>query len=160
MTDALSEVSNTDHEEPAGKYRSRAESRSYWQYIRSSAWLESEARLEELRRAGYRCRICNRAEGEIQLEVHHRSYTRLGHESPEDLTTLCVDCHRLYTDAARRARYARHGILPRKAFHLPGRRFRSNRYTEDLYNELLRARAEFNWHHSSPHGQRAACRSA
>jgi hypothetical protein len=152
MTDAPSAPRNADREEPAGTSRSDSESRTYWQYIRSSAWLESEARLEELRRAGYRCRICNRGPYEIQIEVHHRTYARLGHERPEDLTTLCIDCHRLYTDAARRARYAEHRILPCKVLHVPVRRFLSGPDTEDLYNELLRARAVFDWHHASPYG--------
>lgn len=44
-----------------------------------------------LARAKYRCQICNA--NDRQLDVHHRTYERLGREQIEDLTVLCHDCH-------------------------------------------------------------------
>jgi 5-methylcytosine-specific restriction endonuclease McrA len=42
-------------------------------------------------RANYRCEQCGKPWG---LEVHHKTYERLGKESLDDLTCLCRDCHR------------------------------------------------------------------
>ena len=81
---------------------------TYSEYIKSTGWRSSAARRIELAASGYRCRICNRPESEVQLEVHHRTYERLGAEEPGDLTTLCCDCHQVVTDMLRRRRYAVH----------------------------------------------------
>jgi len=40
------------------------------------------------------------------LEVHHISYERYGHESVDDLISVCARCHYILTDAIRRERYA------------------------------------------------------
>jgi hypothetical protein len=54
----------------------------YEAYINSDAWRSSPARLDALRRDDYRCRGCNAAD---DLDVHHRTYERLGRERPEIL---------------------------------------------------------------------------
>lgn len=70
------------------------ESIDYYEYIKSPEWkLKADAAKE---RAGYRCQICNRPNTEISLNAHHRTYERLGNETPEDITVLCRDCHELY----------------------------------------------------------------
>lgn len=75
--------------------------REYTTYLQSSAW--QQKRQEALRRDQYRCRLCN---SRARLEVHHRTYTRLGNECVEDLTTLCGACHHRHhgrqEDTARR----------------------------------------------------------
>lgn len=75
---------------------SRAASRSgfvdYGAYIRSAEW-ERKARAAR-ERAGFRCQVCN--DPHQVLHTHHRTYARLGHERPSDLTVLCADCHRLF----------------------------------------------------------------
>ena len=65
---------------------------TYEAYIRSDEWRERADVAKK--RAGYRCQICNR--GDITLNVHHRTYERLGNELPEDLTVLCRNCHELF----------------------------------------------------------------
>jgi len=40
------------------------------------------------------------------LEVHHISYERFGHESKEDLIAVCARCHDILTSAIRQERYA------------------------------------------------------
>jgi hypothetical protein len=65
---------------------------NYYKYIASPAWRAKADAAKE--RAGYRCQVCNR--GDVQLDAHHRTYDRLGHERPEDITVLCHDCHELY----------------------------------------------------------------
>jgi hypothetical protein len=76
----------------------------YREYMASAAWRAK--RQVELKASGNRCRGCNLGSDVIQLEVHHRSYARFGNELPEDLTTLCVDCHPAITAVIRRRRYA------------------------------------------------------
>jgi hypothetical protein len=77
----------------------------YAKYIGSALWRNSPARLAELAASGGRCRTCNNAAPEFQLQVHHRTYARLGAEVVGDLTTLCVECHLVITDVIRRRRY-------------------------------------------------------
>ncbi len=67
----------------------------YQKYIQSDEW---KAKAEAAKKAaGYRCQVCNHGkdEGAI-LDAHHRTYIRLGHERPEDITVLCRDCHGLF----------------------------------------------------------------
>jgi 5-methylcytosine-specific restriction endonuclease McrA len=78
----------------------------YSEYITSSTWRDSTARRAELAAARFRCRLCNRTNAEASLEVHHRTYERLGAEEASDLTTLCRECHVVVTDLLRRRRYA------------------------------------------------------
>jgi len=62
----------------------------YNQYILSARWkLTREAAL---RRDKRRCVGCGKAD---KLQVHHKTYARLGDEALDDLVTLCMDCHRL-----------------------------------------------------------------
>lgn len=75
---------------------------NYETYIKSEQWRFRAAAMRWL--AGYRCAICG---SQNALEVHHKTYERLGDERPEDLVVLCAECH---------ARF--HGKLAAK----PGRR--------------------------------------
>ena len=50
-------------------------------------------RLEVIARDGGRCVVCY-AQGDLQ--VHHRTYERIGYERLSDLTTLCADCHGMF----------------------------------------------------------------
>ena len=79
---------------------------NYHTYIASREWRQNPVRLAELEASGFRCRLCNGDGTDSALEVHHRTYANLGNEQPNDLTTLCRRCHRLFTDHFRRLRYA------------------------------------------------------
>jgi hypothetical protein len=63
----------------------------YRQYLQTSEWRE-RAEATKARFGGH-CALCNGTDG---LEAHHRTYERVGHELPEDLTALCSDCHGAY----------------------------------------------------------------
>jgi replicative DNA helicase len=65
----------------------------YAAYRLTPRW--QELRGLALERDGYRCRVCNSPE---RLDVHHRTYDRVGHEEVGDLTTLCDECHSRYHD--------------------------------------------------------------
>lgn len=64
-------------------------------------------RAEARRRAKHRCRICRTAK---DLHVHHKTYKRLGQETPADLIVLCAEhhfgCHAFIREWRRR-RYRR-----------------------------------------------------
>lgn len=60
-------------------------------YYRTPEW--QSHRRESLRRAKYRCQVCNHR-GE--LHVCHRTFERRGDEWPQDLVVLCRRCHELY----------------------------------------------------------------
>ena len=48
-------------------------------------------RQQVLRRDGWRCQLCG---ARANLEVHHQHFrSHSGHDSEENLITLCVSCH-------------------------------------------------------------------
>lgn len=79
----------------------------YVAYITSTAWRNNPARLRELAAANYACRLCpNAAAAGARIEVHHRTYERLGNEIDGDLIALCSECHLGVTSTLRARRYA------------------------------------------------------
>jgi hypothetical protein len=63
----------------------------YNEYLETQHWRDCRARAID--RAGGACQICN-TPGD--LDVHHRTYARLGEEADADLVTLCRPCHTLF----------------------------------------------------------------
>lgn len=63
----------------------------YEEYIRSPEWHEKAAAIKK--KFGGRCQACN---SNVKVQVHHRTYERLGHELDTDLTVLCEHCHKLF----------------------------------------------------------------
>jgi HNH endonuclease len=61
----------------------------YSWYLRTPHWRAT--RLKAIRRGGFRCARCCVADA--LLEVHHKTYVRLGAERDDDLVPLCEDCH-------------------------------------------------------------------
>jgi 5-methylcytosine-specific restriction endonuclease McrA len=75
---------------------------SYREYLASPGWrAKAEAMLWI---AGYRCQVCNTHRDEATLDVHHRTYERVGGERPGDLIVLCRDCHELFHAGSKPAR--------------------------------------------------------
>ena len=62
----------------------------YGKYMRSLKWQKFKRRLKRDR--GTTCERCH-ATG-VAVEVHHKTYERLGCELPEDVEILCRECHR------------------------------------------------------------------
>jgi hypothetical protein len=76
--------------EPVDEARLAAlSSMPYWLYLRTPEWRRTRAAA--LVRAGHRCSLDGTHVK--SLEVHHRSYERLGKELESDLTVLCRSCH-------------------------------------------------------------------
>ena len=69
----------------------------YKEYLQTPHW--KGKREDKLRAVGYRCQVCNRGVG--TLDVHHRTYERLGQELDEDLTVLCRACHSIFHEQRR-----------------------------------------------------------
>ena len=59
-----------------------------WYVNNSQLW--QNTREWALQRAEYKCEKCGVS---FPLQVHHKSYSRLGKEHPDDLVVLCQDCH-------------------------------------------------------------------
>lgn len=68
----------------------------YREYLNSPEW-QAKRRLA-LEQAGWRCKVCNST---TRLQVHHRTYDRVGNEELCDLTVLCATCHQLFHDGGR-----------------------------------------------------------
>lgn len=71
----------------------RVESGQYDDYLRSDEWRSK--RDYYLGRAMHRCQLCNKpgGPGGRGLQVHHRTYERVGAELDADVIVLCGDCH-------------------------------------------------------------------
>jgi 5-methylcytosine-specific restriction endonuclease McrA len=63
---------------------------TYEAYIRSQEWRD---KAEALKTEAGECAMCGSG---VNLEVHHRTYARLGREHPLDLIVLCRPCHARY----------------------------------------------------------------
>jgi hypothetical protein len=73
--------------------------REYTNYINSARW--RNIRTLMIKQAGGKCASCGAAGTPSKpLEVHHKTYERLGRESMSDLDVLCRPCHEI-ADAKR-----------------------------------------------------------
>jgi len=72
-----------------GDTRTQMKLHEYQDYLKSEAW-QGKRKLA-LERAKYACQLCSSPNN---LQVHHRTYERIGNELLEDLTVLCDGCHK------------------------------------------------------------------
>lgn len=63
----------------------------YDTYLASEHW--QQVRRRALWTWDYRCAVCNSAQF---VDVHHRTYKRLGRERWNDVIVLCRTCHENY----------------------------------------------------------------
>jgi 5-methylcytosine-specific restriction endonuclease McrA len=73
-------------------------SNKYSDYLQSPEW--QNKRGEVLTFWNRRCALCN---SDQNVQVHHRTYERMGHEKLTDLIPLCDKCHERHSE------YMRHG---------------------------------------------------
>lgn len=76
---------NGGHGPPPAEYKHSPE---YLARIASSEWTEFCKKIKGLWHD--RCAICY---ARVALQVHHRTYVRLGHELKTDVLPLCRNCH-------------------------------------------------------------------
>ena len=65
----------------------------YQAYLRSPIWQAKRELILDF--YGNKCAVCNSTDG---VDVHHRTYERIGHERWSDLVALCRYCHSLHHD--------------------------------------------------------------
>lgn len=53
-----------------------------------------QAKIERIARTNSRYQQCDAFHPSENLQMHHLTYERLGHERDEDLVLLCKECHR------------------------------------------------------------------
>lgn len=75
------------------EFRLKGDQRWYREiYLNSIYWVRY-VRPFMLGRADHKCESCGQRNA--TLDVHHKTYERLGFELPEDLEVLCRDCHEI-----------------------------------------------------------------
>ena len=65
--------------------------KSYKKYIESPVWQATRKRFHQSFYCKRKCYICGA--GECPLDLHHKTYLRLGQELLSDLIELCPVCH-------------------------------------------------------------------
>lgn len=60
----------------------------YQEYLLTTHW--QWKRYRKLAQVGFRCEHCR---GTVLLQVHHKTYERIGTERMSDLVVLCDGCH-------------------------------------------------------------------
>ena len=102
--------------------------KSYKEYLQSQHWLVTKdyfyshsQRILMMRRSGGICCEFCRTKGKVNL--HHKTYERLGNERCTDLIILCDDCHQQIHD------------LPRN-IKLPHRTRKLRRLTRRIRDEI------------------------
>jgi 5-methylcytosine-specific restriction endonuclease McrA len=66
----------------------RIRTAAYINYINSDVWREKKKIF--IKKFGNVCQLC-KSKGYVEL--HHKTYDRLGHELDSDLILLCKSCH-------------------------------------------------------------------
>ncbi len=109
----------------------------YWQYLRTPEWRRTRAAV--LLRSGNACSLDTTHTK--NLDVHHRTYERLGAELTTDIVVLCHACHQLHHKAYGRPRRehttelpALHPSSPSPVTHTAGP---TKRRTRSLLRRLL-----------------------
>lgn len=65
---------------------------NYQEYLRSEHWQETRRRFKASALGKRGCYVCGTRE---RLDVHHKSYKRIGNERLSDLVHLCRECHHM-----------------------------------------------------------------
>lgn len=68
---------------------------AYHDYLKSAHWRRFRKHYKRMR--PWRC-VCGATD---DLELHHKTYARLGHERLDDVRPLCPSCHALIHDLKR-----------------------------------------------------------
>ena len=80
----------------------------YRRRLAAPEWQDLRRRM--LQRANYRCQRCGA--GRCVLQLHHKTYERLGQEHADDVEVLCPSCHK-EADRERAAATTRRGYYAR-----------------------------------------------
>lgn len=64
---------------------------TYWQYLRSDHWNQVKRRFYRRLNHKHQCEACKSRK---RLNLHHKTYERIGREKLSDLCLLCHSCHK------------------------------------------------------------------
>lgn len=64
---------------------------TYDQYLQSEHWKQLKDKFYLSKLCKYECYACGSTK---ELNLHHKTYKRIGHEKLNDLVLLCEDCHK------------------------------------------------------------------
>lgn len=79
----------------------------YNKYLHTYHW--EQLRELKLSEVDHRCQVCYNSK---QLNVHHRTYERLGNEKLSDLTVLCKEWHEIFHTNGRLKKHEAVQTLP------------------------------------------------
>lgn len=112
----------------------------YADYLQTAHW--RSVRDQALRRAKWRCEQC---QTKRELQVHHRTYERLGQEAPGDLVVLCAGCHENEHPQEFEHDYLRHYMKLAEDVIATDRRFESVvDFSEALKRRCAKAKVPYN----------------
>lgn len=63
--------------------------KAYLKYLESEHWAQIKLDLYAVR--GFQCEVCFSTRS---IQVHHKTYERIGREEPQDVILLCRPCHK------------------------------------------------------------------
>lgn len=81
---------------------------SYAEYLETDHWKDVRRRFWASKMHDGSCYACARRDR--RLEVHHRSYKRIGHENLHDLCLMCRECHQRAHEMERAGKVRRHNL--------------------------------------------------
>ena len=109
----------------------------YRNYLQSNHWKEIK---ERYRNSKFKknCYICHSPNN---LDLHHKTYERLGNEFLRDLIYLCRRCHELTHDFFNESQNKKKGLFSasrklKSSLGLRARRFRGKRYDPNRYKSF------------------------
>lgn len=74
---------------------------TYQEYLNSPHWIRKRREFWESKLHAGRCCACGDTN---RLNVHHKTYENIGHETLEDFCLLCRECHKAAHEIADNAR--------------------------------------------------------
>lgn len=66
---------------------------TYSEYLKTKHW--NNIKQQMYKKYRYHCCVCGWSHG---IQIHHKTYERVGNESLDDLIYICKACHKLYHD--------------------------------------------------------------
>lgn len=107
----------------------------YHKYLKSDAW--KRTRKHKIEEARGKCQLC---ESPDRIQVHHRTYDRIGDEGLSDLIVLCHRCHKRFHDVLPTPQFTTSEITPEWTSHM--RRSSATRRTPEQQATLDRLKQE------------------
>lgn len=80
---------------------------TYLQYLETEHWKDLKKRFRASKLCKNRCAVCGSRQN---INIHHKSYKRIGNERLMDLIELCRNCHTKAHDMDRHRTSQKHNL--------------------------------------------------